>query len=387
MKTLKIENKIVDFIEKHIDFIILGILVIVALAIRYKLRSFQSGDYVYFLEPWFNQLKAGGGLKAIANYSGDYNYPYVTILALLSYTKMSPLICIKAISVFFEFILSFVTGKFILKITKSKLLSYMGAIGILYIPTLLLNGSYWGQCDIIYTTFTVLSLYYLHDKKYIPSFIYLGLAFSFKLQFIFILPLYIILYFNKRNFSILNFLIIPLTNFILCIPAMLVGTNIIDCLTVYFNQTTEYASELVLNFPNFYTFFDGKVGYFSLIGIVFVLFIFAVLLYLIIKKKPKINFESIMILSIFSIVVCTYFLPFMHERYMFAGGILAFIYCFTYKKMYLVAILLEFISLIAYICYFNGVTPIPYTVLSIVYGGVIIYLIKVISDRLKLIND
>ena len=40
---------------------------------------------------------------------------------------------------------------------------------ILVIPPVLVNSSMWGQCDSIYTTFILISLYYLLDKKYTKS--------------------------------------------------------------------------------------------------------------------------------------------------------------------------------------------------------------------------
>lgn len=386
MKISKIESKVLDFINKHIDIIVVSVLLLMAIFLRYTLLPYESSDYTRHLHLWYSDLKSGGGLSALASYWGDYNYPYVTILALMSYTSISDLIGIKLLSIIFDFILAFVVGKFIYKITKNKTTSLIGGIVLLFIPTLLLNSSYWGQCDVIYTTFTVLSLYYLYEEKYLPSFILLGVSFAFKLQFIFILPLYIILYFNKKKFSFLNFLLIPIVNLVMCIPAILCKTKIMDVLMVYFKQTKEYNSSLVKNFPNFYTFFDGDVEKFSLIGMFLLVVIFAIILYLIISKKVKLDLESTLIIGVLSIILCTYFLPYMHERYMFAGVILAFLYSIIYKKNYLVFIGLEFISLMTYMKYFYKIMPVPYIVLSILYGVIIIYLIKYLNNKLKLIN-
>ena len=65
-----------------IGFLVIGIVSVVA---KMLAISFQSGDYVNFLLPWVNQLKADGGVFGLANYTGNYNAVYVFILALFSY--------------------------------------------------------------------------------------------------------------------------------------------------------------------------------------------------------------------------------------------------------------------------------------------------------------
>ena len=239
-KISKVEKKFINWIENHIDCLIIIGIVLFSLILRYFMLSYQSEDFKNFLSPWFYELKEAGGLSGLGNYPGDYNAPYMTILALLTYLKINPLISIKIISIIFDYILAFLVGKFVYDIRSKdnnrKMLSIL-AFGItLFLPTVVMNGSLWAQCDVIYTTFLVLAFYFLYKDKTLFSFISLGLAFAFKLQFIFVLPVYIILYFRKKNFSILYFLIIPLVNFILCLPAIIAGKPISECLLVYFNH-------------------------------------------------------------------------------------------------------------------------------------------------------
>ena len=77
--------------------------------------------------------------------------------------------------------------------------------------------------DSIYTFFVIVSLIKLIDKKHVQSFIYLGIAFSFKLQAVFIIPMYII-YFMKEKENrkkLYYFFIIPIMNVIRdCTPAL-----------------------------------------------------------------------------------------------------------------------------------------------------------------------
>ena len=378
-KISKVEKKFINWIENHIDCLIIIGIVLFSLILRYFMLSYQSEDFKNFLSPWFYELKEAGGLSGLANYPGDYNAPYMTILALLTYLKINPLISIKIISIIFDYILAFLVGKFVYDIRSKdnnrKMLSIL-AFGItLFLPTVVMNGALWAQCDVIYTTFLVLAFYFLYKDKTLFSFISLGLAFAFKLQFIFVLPVYIILYFRKKNFSILYFLIIPLVNFILCLPVIIAGKPISECLLVYFNQTSTYKS-LNLNFPNLYSLINGNEQYLSKIGILTLIIIFAFLLFYIIKKKVNFNMEKILLLGVLSIVLCTYFLPYMHERYLFAADIFSLLYCVLYKRNYLVAILISFISIASYCMFLFNSYLVPSYLISMIFFGVVIFLFK-----------
>ena len=378
-KISKVEKKFINWIENHIDCLIIIGIVLFSLILRYFMLSYQSEDFKNFLSPWFYELKEAGGLSGLANYPGDYNAPYMTILALLTYLKINPLISIKIISIIFDYILAFLVGKFVYDIRSKdnnrKMLSIL-AFGItLFLPTVVMNGSLWAQCDVIYTTFLVLSFYYLYKDKVLFSFVSLGLAFAFKLQFIFILPVYIILYFRKKNFSILYFLIIPLVNFILCLPAIIAGKSVLECFLVYFKQTSTY-SELNLNIPNIYSLINGDVQYLSIFGIICLVVFFAFLLFYIIKQNINLTIERILLLSVLSLSLCVFLLPHMHERYLFAADIFSLLYCLLYKRNYLVAIFISLISTLSYSVFLFSSSIVPSYLLAFVFFGLIIYLFK-----------
>lgn len=377
-KISKLEKKLLSWIEKNIDILMVISIILIALVVRYFLLSYESKDYLNFLQPWFYEMKDAGGLSGLANYPGDYNVPYMVIMALLTYLKVNPLISIKLVSIFFDFLLAFIIGKFVYDIRddKNKSLSAILAFGItLFLPTVLLNGAFWGQCDVIYTTFLVLAFYFLYKENMLLSFISLGISFAFKLQFIFVLPVYIILYFRKKSFSILYFLIIPLVDIILCLPAIIAGKPLLECLLVYFNQLSSY-SKLNLNFPNLYSLITGDVYYLSKLGIFFLIVIFAFLLFYIIKKKIIFNTENTLLLTILSILLCTFFLPHMHERYLFAADIFSLLYSLIYNRNYLVTILISFISVVSYAMFLFSSHLIPTYLIAFIFLFLILYLIK-----------
>ena len=99
----KEEKKIIDLFSKN--YLVFGyiFITIMALLVRFLTFHFESHDYVAFLAPWFDYLKNNGGILALANYPGNYNAPYMTIMALLTYIPVKSLYSIKFVSVIFDF--------------------------------------------------------------------------------------------------------------------------------------------------------------------------------------------------------------------------------------------------------------------------------------------
>lgn len=380
----KFEEKVINFCKKNYIYIFFIFATIFALLIRIKMLDYNNGDYSSFLKPWFDDLKANGGLKGLATYKGDYNAPYMTILALLTYLPFDSLYSIKFVSIMFDFLLAFSCGLLVKELVNgSKKFYFVLAYSlVLFIPPVMLNGAFWGQCDSIYSTFLILSLLFLIKEKYIPSFIMLGISFSFKLQFIFVLPIFIILYIVKKKYSIFHFLIIPLMNFLLCLPAIIAGKPIVECMKVYFNQTSTYKYSLVLNFPNIYKIFTGNPAIFYTVGEIFTIVVCAFMLLYIIYKKVKFNNEKIILLTIWLVTIMTFLLPGMHERYLFIGEVLSILYFIIYRKNGFFALFINLCSIITYSNFLNGMDFKYMDLLSIIFLVLLYFYTKIVFKTL-----
>ena len=385
---LNIEKKIVNyFINNKLIFGYIFV-TIIALLVRFMTFHFESHDYIAFLAPWFNYLKNNDGIFALAHYPGNYNAPYMTIMALLTYIPIKSLYSIKFVSVIFDFGLA-LSSAYLVKYLVNKNKDFCFFITytvILFLPEVLMNSGIWGQCDSGYTMFIILALIYLIKEKYIISFIHLGIAFSLKLQFIFILPLFIVIYVVKKRYSILHFLIIPLVNFILCLPAIIIGKPIGELIAIYFGQVNEYKEYMSLNFLNLYSLVDnnGKILYY--VGIILTVIVCFLMLLYIIVKKVKFNDQKMLNLGLWFVVIVTYLLPCMHERYLYMGGILAVIYYIVYKKNYSLMIGIIMCTIMTYFHYLFGLNlTIGYkAIFSVGYLIVIAYYTK---DLLYMLNQ
>ena len=388
MQITKIEETVINFVKKHFGLIVLVGVTFVALIIRFKMKEFQSGDYICCLSQWYDHLQAVGLRNTFAGGGiGDYNCPYIILLWLLTKLPISSLFAIKIVSVVFDFglaIMSALVAKRIMKEKKAddKKSSFATIITysiIVLLPTIMLNGALWAQCDAIYAFFIITSIYFLFGKKYNLSFIMLGCAFAFKLQFIFVLPIYLLIYLKNREFSIVNFLWIPAMLIILSIPAFLCGFPFINIFKTYFLQINEYKF-LTLNMFNIWQVFDGAYEYMSLVGYGICTILFGVLFYYVMRFYKKISIAQIITLMLFSVLVCICFLPSMHERYAYVAVVLGVIYFTIGNGTALVFVGIEGISLIGYCSYLFEMPVSDYRLLGLVPLAAIAYLSRQIKS-------
>ena len=384
-KILELEAKIWDFINKYKFLIFFIIITLLALAARIMTLEFKSRDYTIFLEPWFNTLKENGGFKALKMDIGNYNAPYMTIMAILTYLPIKPLYSIKAVSIIFDYVCALAVMKIVFTVLKqNKNKSFIGLLfyGItLFLPTVLINSACWGQADSIYAAFILLSILCLLKEKYFKAFVLLGVSFAFKLQFMFILPLYILIYISKRKFPIYYFGIIPLANMILCIPSIICGKSIISCIKVYLEQTTHNNTNLSLNFPNIYNLIFKTTGNnysiasdYSMVrlGVIVTIFIFAIMAFIVLYKKIEFDKQKIIEFGFWSVLVATFVLPHMHDRYLFVGDILSLLYFLFNKEKIYVPIGISLISMYGYSAFLFGQKTIPIQYMSLVYLVIVV---------------
>ena len=330
--------------------IILISIIWLALIVRIPGLPFTSQDYSAFVSRWFETIKTGGGFIALKNAMGDYTQPYLYLLTLGTYTNINTLFYVKMLSFVFEIMAAAFVMKIVNMKYKNEKLGYLAFGLLLFIPTVIFNGSVWAQCDIIFTSFVIGSIYYILIKKPITSLIFYGIALSFKLQAIFLLPLFGILLFKNR-IKIYHFFIIPLAYLILSVPSLIVGRSLSDILLTYVNQSGEYTN-LTYNAPSIYQWLPSNlfsdttmVGY---IGILLTLIVVIVILYVSVRYTKVIKYENIIELALLFTLIIPFLLPRMHERYFFMADVISLLYAFYCPKKFYVAIIIPLASLICY---------------------------------------
>ncbi|MEG0895822.1 MAG: hypothetical protein RSE93_08895, partial [Oscillospiraceae bacterium] len=192
-----------------VDAIAVILIVILSLIAKVSMFEFKSGDYNIFLQPWYEIMKNIGGFKSLALDIGDYTPAYMYFMALLTYIPIDSLIGIKIFSCLFDIFLAVGVALIAYNFTNNNQKAIL-AFGIASIaPTIMLNSGMWGQCDVIYTSFIIYSLYCLLKNKPFAATIFFGISISFKIQAIFFFPVLIVLWL-KNKYKFKYFFVIPL---------------------------------------------------------------------------------------------------------------------------------------------------------------------------------
>lgn len=363
-------------------FFIIAAAFFLAIITQLKIDQFDhiSGDYNNFLRHWMDDIVSLGGWASLGTKIGDYSPPYVLLLTLLSYFPTAGsatpfLYGIKSISLSFDFLMAI--PAFLIAVELFKKHEFRWAIAawvavvVFALPTVFLNGAFWGQIDASYTAFILFSLYWLLKDKWHLALIFYGIAFSFKLQAIFLFPLFIfIIYLNDWKKAV-ALLWIPVIYLAFSLPAVLAGRDIVDVLSIYAYQSNIYRY-MTLNMPNLYEWFPEQYDVFSSWAIMLFGSLMALSLLLMTVHKVTLRKEHYLPLGIWAILMANFFLPAMHERYLFAADVIVAIYAFEKPKRLWLAFGVNLISLLAYFPYLFGFTPIPMAYVSAFYLFILI---------------
>lgn len=351
------ETRFLDFFQKNVIFIGFFAVSILGLLLRIKLFPLETADYSYFMKSWIDQLKEHPGISGIGENIGEYNVPYMFFLAVIARTPFSDLYEIKGFSVLFDFIGAFAVILLLSHFQQTKLFTMENLLAyaaILFTPVVFLNSAFWAQCDFIYVSMLLFCMYFMVKERYALSMIFFGIAFAFKLQAMFFLPVILIYYFAAKKMRALNFLWIPVVFIIAALPAIFAGRGIVDTFTIYTKQTSIYEN-LTMECPNIYVFLPGDYAIFSKVGIMLTILILGIGACLLIHKGSM-DSKEIVLLAVWSTMVCIYFLPAMHERYVFIACIFSIVWAFLYHKDWWIAVGINLVCFLSSVTYLFKVT-------------------------------
>lgn len=297
-----------------------------AMLIRALCLDHVSLDYQNFLSHWYGYFKTNGGFAAMAGSVGDYNVPYLYFMAAISYSDVADLYLIKLFSILWDVLLAWGCLRLVRSLVRERQGSCAPPIAFgaaLLLPTVVLNGGYWGQCDAIYGALCIHAAALVLEGRNKSSVALMGLAFAFKLQAVFVLPLWGVLWLAGRV-KFRELWVFPLAYFATAVPALLMGKPLGDILGVYFDQMGEY-SRLVLNAPSVYQLipYGAQIdeGMASRLGILAAGMLVLALLALGVWMRGRLDRDTIVTIAAVLCIGVPFFLPHMHERYFFLADV------------------------------------------------------------------
>lgn len=363
-----------------------GALTALLMLARVAMLDYETADYTTFLSQW-TQTFRDGGFAMLAENVGDYNLMYQYLLLIISRFSLHDLYLIKLFTVCFDFLLALVMMQAAAHYAGQKAALPMFFV-VLGVPTVLLDGACWGQCDPVYVCFVVLSLYALETDRPYVSAISLAVAFAFKLQTIFFFPVVLLGLIHKR-FKARHAAAFFAAYLVTMLPAMIAGRSFVDALAVYANQSmAQYHDRLTYNAPNLYLFFpmlefassqeytwmryiagvdyaatNEYLSYWLIPPLQNAALYACVLLTLIAVIYWLIHYKEVtpdmtLHLALFFAIFLPFVMPKIHERYFFIADMLSLLYAARYKNRRYVPMLVIGASLMSYMAYLTRQRPV-----------------------------
>lgn len=330
------------------DILLIVGVTILSMLIRLEVRHVVSGDWTTWWDLWFKELYAGG-FKALAGNWYDYAPPFVYLLWLISVLPINCMTGFKLMMTGFDLMAAIVAYLIIYEITKNRTKAVITYAIFILSPIFIVNSVLWAQCDMLPMFWVLLCIYFFVKNRPSLAMFFFGVAFAFKLQPLWLAPMLVILWINKKV-DLKHFLWLPVCYFIGIIPAWIVGRPLGELLTIYISQTEAESWSLALKYSNLY-YLIGETGFieeYHTAGVWLSLAVFMIVLYYIGRKKLKITAEFILLLGGFVGLLAPFFLPQMHERYSFFAEVFLILYVILKPQKFYLPVFQSLTSFMGY---------------------------------------
>ena len=285
------------------------------------------------------------GFRALAEQVGNYNIPYQTLIALMTRLPILPIYAYKGLSILFDYALAIAVSAGVYELTGNKTKASVAYACTVMLPMVLMNSAAWGQCDSIFTFFMVAAFVFLIREKYTAAFLLYGCSFAFKLQAVFFLPFLLFYYVWSKKISFWRFFLALIPILVFSLGALTQGRNVSSLFTIYRDQIAVEDPRISWNYPSFWLLLvknipsDGSDHYQELHIMclaVTILILGAVMLWMV--QRKEINRKTLLLLAVWMLYTCVFFLPSMHDRYAYPVVILTLLGCFLEPKLIPVAL-------------------------------------------------
>lgn len=390
----------------------------VAIGVRALFVDRVSQDYTAFLSPWYDTLAQGGGFAAVGTEVANYDPPYLYLLAAVTYLPIPKLVAVKLISVVFDVVLAGFAALVVRERFRRPAVWVTAFAVVLLAPTVVVNSSWWGQCDSIYAAFCLGSLWFLIRRRPVWACVFFGLAFAFKLQAVFFLPVLVIAIVANRH-RLAALLVSPAVFALCLLPAAVAGRDWSSLLAVYPNQVSTggtatggagrtgaadsgtatgdrlpggtgvsgtapvgpagngtrsggagfggarpsgggAASSYTQNAPTFYQWLgSGAPVVWKFLGLALGTVIGTAAAVFTLSRRRRLGATELVVLTTLLVLAIPFVLPEMHERYLYLADVAAIVMAFYIRRFWPVAVLVSAASLASYAPFLWQTTPVP----------------------------
>ncbi len=325
-----------------------------AILLRWFSLPVLTHDMTDDLLSWFDYVVRHGHAGAVSDKFYNYTPPYIYLMVAVSYLDgiVSRVTLIKSIPIVFDVISAYVVFRLAAVAHPSRRRAVLAALIYLNLPTLILDGAAWGQFDVVYTTFMLAFTYFMVVERPYWAMATYAVAFSIKLQAIFLAP--ILGYFLLAGYMpVAAILLIPAIYTLLMLPAALAGRSWVDLFVTLYTDQVNIPNRLSARAPNIYVTIQHFLSpqYYPqavLVGTAAAILITAIVLatHFRVRRPPPAVF--IIAASTLWVALEPSILPKMHERYFISADLFAFVLAIYMPRAWWTVVLLQIGSLFSY---------------------------------------
>jgi Gpi18-like mannosyltransferase len=338
-----------------------------SMLLRVSLLDFESGDYTVYLSNWYDFFLEHGQWHGLGLRQPDaiYHPLYLYLISLSTLLPLPKLHAIKLFSLVGDYVAAWYVWRLSKRYSPQGWAAWAAMTAFLFLPTVVMNGALWGQCDVLYTAGFLASLFYLVERRPVTALVAFGFSCAFKPQAIFWCPLLAGLFVAGR--LPWKWIWVPATVYIGCaLPALLAGKPVMDAL---WRWGSDFRSDLTAGAPNWYQWvFEQQPEVFWWPGIVLTLV--ATAFFVLCVEHTAASGSSggrwLLSLAFLSVLFPPFLLPGMHDRYFFPADVLSVLYAVFVPGGYRPAILVQSASAFAYLPFLFLHEPVPRPLLALV---------------------
>ncbi|SNY14875.1 Mannosyltransferase related to Gpi18 [Paractinoplanes atraurantiacus] len=337
------------------EALLLAALVVLAILIRWVSLPEMTNDMNIFRQ-WHNQLGRAGGWRGIGTEIGNYNAPFVYLLAFAYYLPGPLIFKVKALWIVFDVILAFFTYKTVALRWPGSRIPVAAALVMVLLPTVAINSSFYGQMDAAWAGAALAGVYFLLRDKPWWGVALCGVAVAIKPQGVFILPLVLLLVMAGR-IPWRTLLAAPAVFLVLDLPAIAFGRNPIELLTIYdMSRQARNVPELSLRAPNVFAFIPAttREDTVRMLGYLFCAALVVGVIYVLVAKACKMTPERVVTAAALFAILVPFALPGMHERYFYLADVMTLVLAVYRPRLWYVPLLVQASSLLSYEPYLFG---------------------------------
>ena len=277
------KKSIVKSYLPYLWILFLGAVVYYGIEFRWLLRDFISWDTSNYKIPWLEHLQRTGLKNALVNSVTNYNPMFTYLMA--SFNTLIPdtenHYLIKLITNFGDLLTTLASYHLLRSVRCPPLRAVTGATAIFVLPTVILNSNSFTQIESLVAAPLIIGISFLLRKRWSLAMLCIGLAFSIKLQSVFIFPALVILLIYHGQ-KLRNMLLIPFVYLLTIMPTFFAGRDMSDLMLIYKNQIGRFG-DLTRNAANVYHWLPENYSVFMPLGILFTLGV----LFLVMVRKPQ----------------------------------------------------------------------------------------------------